>query len=118
MIRFVIRAAFWSFLALAALPSIVGGQPETGTGSAAATSMATMEATFHAARFAGGIASDLGSLCERNGAVCESGRALAEVAAERARQGLVIAAGAIDRISVDDATTGSTTSYPIPAARP
>lgn len=80
--------------------------------------MATAEATFHAARVAGGLASDLGQLCARNGAVCESGLALAQVAASRAREGLVIAADMIDQIGVDKATTGSTSALPVPRPRP
>ena len=116
MIRFAIRTGFWAFVALAALPSLLPGHAvPTGDRD---ESLAAMETTFHAARLAGGLANDLGQLCERNGAVCESGMVLAEAAAERAREGLAIAATMVDRLGLDDETTGSTSAYPLPRPRP
>lgn len=96
MIRFAIKMTFWGFLGLIALPSLVPGEtpatetsrPETG---------ANLETTVHAARVAGAVAQEVGSICSRQPALCESGRALADAAIARAQEGLVVASGLISR---------------------
>lgn len=92
MIRFAIKLTFWGFLGLMALPSLVPA-PETGAEASASADMA--ETTVHAARFAGAMADEVGSVCSRQPALCDSGRALADAALARAHQGLVIASDLI-----------------------
>ena len=90
MIRFAIKATVWGFLGLMALPSLVPADlPEAGTAAAASP----MQTTAHARRLAGAMAEDVGSICSRQPALCESGRALADAAIARAHQGLIIASG-------------------------
>ena len=90
MIRFAIKATVWGFLGLMALPSLVPADlPEADTAAAASP----MQTTAHARRLAGAMAEDVGSICSRQPALCESGRALADAAVARAHQGLIIASG-------------------------
>ena len=92
MIRFAIKATVWGFLGLMALPSLMPADlPEADTAAAAVAS--PMQTTAHARRLAGAMAEDVGSICSRQPALCESGRALADAAIARAHQGLIIASG-------------------------
>lgn len=88
MIGFVTRACIWGFLGLLILPSVV---PHDTAPPAASNDVDATETTFHAVRVASAIASDMGSLCERQPAICDSGQRLAEAAALRARHGLSVA---------------------------
>ena len=90
MIRFIIRASFWGFLALIALPSLVPYEPASTKAATADTDMTG--ASLHALRLANGLRADVATLCERRPGVCDSGQALTETAMSRARQGLTIAA--------------------------
>lgn len=100
MIRFAFKMTVWGFLGLMILPSLVPAD-EAGT-IAAADAGTNAQTSIHAARFAGAVAEDMGSLCTRQPALCESGRALADAALARAHQGLVIAAGFIERAQAGD----------------
>lgn len=101
MIRFAFKMTVWGFLGLMILPSLVPAE-QAGTTAAADTEIGA-QTSIHAARFAGAVAEDMGSVCMRQPALCESGRALANAALARAHQGLVIAAGFIERAQSDDA---------------
>lgn len=90
MIRIAIKATVWGFLGLMALPSLVPAD-RSEIGAKAAPTTTPTETTVHAARFAGAMASEVGSACSRQPALCESGRALADAAVARAHQGLMIA---------------------------
>lgn len=85
------KATFWGFLALVALPSFV---PADFAGeSTPPANPNPVEASLHAMHVAGGVSADMGAFCERQPTVCDSGRMLGEAAISRARQGLVIAGG-------------------------
>ncbi|MBO6637911.1 MAG: DUF5330 domain-containing protein [Roseitalea sp.] len=95
MIRFAFKMAVWGFLGLMALPSLVpADQMEAGVEQASVTGV---ETSINAARFAGAVADDVGSVCTRQPDLCASGRALADAALARAHQGLVIATGLIEK---------------------
>ena len=101
MIRFAIKATVWGFLGLMALPSLVpADRPEAE--AAAAPAAGSMETSVHAARLAGAVAEEVGSVCSRQPALCESGRALADAAVARAHQGLIIASGLIASARASD----------------
>lgn len=93
MIRFVLNMVFWGFLGLVALPSLVPASALPG--ETADTAPTGLETTIHAARLAGGMATEIGSLCTRQPSMCDSGRVLADAVLARARQGLSIASDMI-----------------------
>ncbi|MCR9120694.1 MAG: DUF5330 domain-containing protein [Phyllobacteriaceae bacterium] len=101
MIRFAFKMTVWGFLGLMALPSFFPAEPAAEP--VAQLSDIDVDTPIHAARFAGAVAEDVGSVCTRQPALCESGRALADAALARAHQGLVIATGLIERAQSGEA---------------
>ena len=89
VIRFLFKTAFWGFAALLILPSVA---PQDAT-APAVTDVSKLDASTSddVLAFAGGVAMDLGTICLRQPELCETGRALANAAIVRARQGLEIA---------------------------
>lgn len=91
MIRLAFNLLFLGFLALLVLPSLV---PADHDPDVSITSQpAQMDVPTDIARLAGGIATELGSLCLRQPTICESGAALAASTLARARHGWEIASG-------------------------
>ena len=86
--RFMIRLFVFGFIALAVLPAVAPAEyrslaadtdnPDTPTVAAFASAL-------------GQMAVDLGDICDRQPAMCDTGRDFITYAGEKAREGLVIA---------------------------
>ena len=74
MIRFVFRAAFWLTIILLVLP----GDPNRPEGAPSVTVIELLNA-------ARGAVTDLTQFCERNPELCQTGEAVAQVLADKAR---------------------------------
>ena len=102
------------------MPSPVADTAQGGT-TIAAKSGDISVSPFEALGFAAGVAQDLRSLCDRDPQICQTGRKIAGVAMERAREGASIAASLIEGdTDVPDRliTGGIETAYPLPQDRP
>ena len=91
MLRLLFNAAILGFLALLLLPSIMPTGNEAAEQTASQPAQADIGANLM--RLAGAISTDLGSVCQRQPAICENGAALAAASLARAQEGWKIAAG-------------------------
>lgn len=90
MIGLLVKALLFGFLALLVLPSLVPADDDQAVASVQ-SGQTQVEPASAAAGLFGGIAADLGGLCQRQPTICENGAALALATVERAQRGLAIA---------------------------
>lgn len=113
--RFIFKLMFYSFLALAILPSFAELPAET-TVEETEEALAPQAASFksvEALQLAASVASDVKSICSRDPYVCETGQRIVVATLERAKHGAHIVAGMIEnhrekrRAEADQVITGS-----------
>lgn len=113
--RFIFKLMFYSFLALAILPSFAESpvDPSSDIESSDSTAAETTFNSVEAIQLAASVASDVRSICNRDPYVCETGQRIVIATLERARDGAHIVAGMIENhrekrnLEADQTITGS-----------
>lgn len=123
--RFILKMIFLAVIALAILPSVVPASYKQD--AAADTGAAEAPSAMQLMVSAGQLIRDVGSLCDRQPELCETGKELAVYTGVKAREGFDIAyamiqgdenqAGPVDRPVRQDATVKAI-PVPVAAVRP